>query len=108
MQFFTKRVERFAQRVIAKALGRWPARSLCFIIQPPRITALLELRHDVIGYGVAFVLAETLPEPTDITDELWRAADDLLCQRLPANHLPVRLLSGLCGLLPRPRPCLRL
>ena len=50
----------------------------------------------------------TLPEPTDITDELWRAADDLLCQRLPANHLPVRLLSGLCGLLPRPRPCLRL
>ncbi len=41
----------------------------------------------------------TLPEPTDITDELWRAADELLCQRLPAGHLPVRLLGmGLSGL----------
>jgi DNA polymerase-4 len=41
----------------------------------------------------------TLPEPTDITDELWWAADDLLCRRLPAGHLPVRLLGmGVSGL----------
>jgi DNA polymerase IV len=41
----------------------------------------------------------TLPEPTDITDELWRAADELLCQRLPTGHLPVRLLGmGVSGL----------
>jgi hypothetical protein len=40
-----------------------------------------------------------LPEPTNITDELWRAADDLLCQRLPAGHLPVRPLGmGVSGL----------
>ena len=41
----------------------------------------------------------TLPEPTDITDELWRAADELLCHRLPAGHLPVRLVGmGVSGL----------
>ncbi len=43
--------------------------------------------------------SQTLPEPTDITDELWRAADELLCQRLPAGHLPVRLVGmGVSGL----------
>jgi len=43
--------------------------------------------------------SQTLPEPTDITDELWRAADDLLCHRLPAGHLPVRLVGmGVSGL----------
>ena len=41
----------------------------------------------------------TLPEPTDITQELWQAADRMLCQRLPAGHLPVRLLGmGVGGL----------
>jgi DNA polymerase-4 len=43
--------------------------------------------------------SQTLPEPTDITDVLWRAADDLLCHRLPAGHLPVRLVGmGVSGL----------
>jgi DNA polymerase-4 len=43
--------------------------------------------------------SQTLPEPTDITDELWRAADELLRRRLPAGHLPVRLLGmGVSGL----------
>ena len=43
--------------------------------------------------------SQTLPEPTDITQELWQAADELLCQRLPAGHLPVRLLGmGVSGL----------
>lgn len=37
--------------------------------------------------------SQTLPEPTDITQELWRAADEILCHRLPAGHLPVRLLG---------------
>jgi DNA polymerase-4 len=41
----------------------------------------------------------TMPEPTDITQELWHVADDLLCQRLPQGHLPVRLLGmGVSGL----------
>ena len=41
----------------------------------------------------------TLPEPTNITDDLRRAADELLCERLPAGHLPVRLLGmGVSGL----------
>ena len=43
--------------------------------------------------------SQTLPEPTDITQELWQAADEMLCQRLPADHLPVRLLGmGVGGL----------
>jgi DNA polymerase-4 len=42
--------------------------------------------------------SQTLPEPTDITHELWRAADEMLCHRLPASHLPVRLLGmGVSG-----------
>ena len=43
--------------------------------------------------------SQTLPEPTDITQELWQAADEMLCQRLPAGHLPVRLVGmGVSGL----------
>jgi len=43
--------------------------------------------------------SQTLPEPTNITQELWQAADELLCHRLPAGHLPVRLLGmGVSGL----------
>ncbi len=43
--------------------------------------------------------SQTLPEPTDITDELWQVAVAMLCERLPARHLPVRLLGmGVAGL----------
>ncbi len=37
--------------------------------------------------------SQTLPEPTDITHELWQSADEMLCHRLPVGHLPVRLLG---------------
>jgi DNA polymerase IV len=37
--------------------------------------------------------AQTLPEPTDITDELWQAADALLCQRMPSERPAVRLIG---------------
>ncbi len=41
----------------------------------------------------------TFPEPTNITQELWQAADEMLCQRLPAAHSPVRLVGiGVSGL----------
>ena len=43
--------------------------------------------------------SQTLPEPTDVTDELWRAADLLLCRRLQPVCPPVRLLGmGVSGL----------
>jgi DNA polymerase-4 len=43
--------------------------------------------------------SHSLPEPTDMTDELRRAADELLCERLPPRHLPVRLIGvGVSGL----------
>ena len=39
-----------------------------------------------------------MPEPTDITDELWRAAGGL-DHRLPVGHLPVRLVGmGVSGM----------
>jgi DNA polymerase-4 len=42
--------------------------------------------------------SQTLAEPTDITQELWKTADELLCRRLPASHLPVRLIGmGVSG-----------
>jgi DNA polymerase IV len=41
---------------------------------------------------------QTFPEPTDITQELWQAADELLCHRLPPSHLPIRLIGmGVSG-----------
>ncbi len=43
--------------------------------------------------------SQTLPEPTNITDELWQTAAKMLCKRLPTDHLPVRLLGmGVGGL----------
>lgn len=42
--------------------------------------------------------SQTLPEPTHITDELWQAASELVSQRLPSGHLPVRLIGmGVSG-----------
>lgn len=42
--------------------------------------------------------AQTLPAPTAITQELWQAAEALLCHRLPKGHPPVRLLGvGVSG-----------
>jgi len=43
--------------------------------------------------------SQTLPEPTDLTQELWQAADELLRRRLPIRHLAIRLLGmGVSGL----------
>jgi DNA polymerase-4 len=43
--------------------------------------------------------SQTLPEPTNITNELWKTTDELLCHRLPAGHLAVRLVGvGVSGL----------
>lgn len=42
--------------------------------------------------------ARSLPEPTDRTDVLWRAAAELLDTRIPAEHLPLRLIGmGVSG-----------
>jgi DNA polymerase-4 len=42
--------------------------------------------------------AVTLPTPTDVTQEIWQAANDLFTHRLPAGHRPVRLLGvGVSG-----------
>ena len=43
--------------------------------------------------------SQTLPEPSDATEELWQTSLGLLTNRLPAAHLPVRLLGmGVSGL----------
>lgn len=43
--------------------------------------------------------SQRLSALTDSTDELWRAADRMLRERLPPNHAPVRLLGmGIDGL----------
>ena len=63
-----------------------------------------ELRGRVVHLKVRFAdfslitRSQTLPEPTDITRDLWQVADEMLCHRLPADHLPVRLLGmGVSG-----------
>ncbi len=43
--------------------------------------------------------SRTLPEPTNVTDELWQAAAEIFQTRVPPRHLPVRLLGvGVSGL----------
>ena len=37
--------------------------------------------------------AQTLSRPTDVTQELWQVACELLTQRVPKEHLPARLLG---------------
>lgn len=57
------------------------------------------LRGKVVNLKVRFAdfstitRSQTVPEPTDITDDLWQVADRLFRERLPAGHLPVRLLG---------------
>lgn len=64
-----------------------------------------ELRGRVVQLKVRFAdfstitRSQTLQEPTDVTEELWQIADRGFCARLPADHLPVRLLGmGVGGL----------
>ena len=64
-----------------------------------------ELRGRTVQLKVRFAdfttitRAQTLPQATNITVELWRAADELLTQRLPKRRLEVRLLGmGVTGL----------
>jgi DNA polymerase-4 len=46
----------------------------------------------------AITRSETLPEATNITQELWQAAEELLRYRLPVGYLPVRLVGmGVSG-----------
>jgi DNA polymerase-4 len=46
----------------------------------------------------------TLPEPTDLTESIWRAAGHLFEQRVPETWLPVRLLGVGAGGLVRDAP----
>ena len=69
-------------------------------------------RHDLRGRTVQLKVrfsdfrtitrSTTLPRPTNLTQEVWQATDELLSTRLPAKHLAVRLLgvgvSGFDGL----------
>lgn len=42
--------------------------------------------------------SQTLPEPTDITHELWQTADEMLRHRMPPNRQPIRLIGmGVSG-----------
>ncbi|NLF70900.1 MAG: DNA polymerase IV [Candidatus Anammoximicrobium sp.] len=42
--------------------------------------------------------AQTLPQPTDVTQEIWQTAARMFAQRLPARQLRIRLLGvGLSG-----------
>jgi len=42
--------------------------------------------------------AQTLPEPTNVTQEIWQTADQMFAERLPARRLHIRLLGvGMSG-----------
>jgi len=46
--------------------------------------------------------AQTLPEATNVTQEIWRAVAQMLAERMPARRLRVRLLGvGMSGLTDR-------
>lgn len=42
--------------------------------------------------------AQTLPQPTNVTQEIWQTADQMFTERLPARRLHIRLLGvGMSG-----------
>jgi hypothetical protein len=42
--------------------------------------------------------AQTLPQPTNVTQEIWQTADQTFAERLPARRLHIRLLGvGMSG-----------
>jgi len=46
--------------------------------------------------------AQTLPEATNVTEEIWRTVDQMLAERMPTRRLRVRLLGvGMSGLITR-------
>jgi len=66
-------------------------------------------RHHLVGQTVhlkvrfadfhTITRSRTLPESTNITEEIWQAAAELLTRRLPNERQPVRLLGlGVSGL----------
>ena len=66
-------------------------------------------RHQLVGQTVHLKIrfadfktitrSRTLAEPTNITEEIWQAAAELLTRRLPARSQPLRLLGlGMSGL----------
>jgi DNA polymerase-4 len=59
-------------------------------------TVHLKVRYDDFR---TITRAQTLPEPTDVTEELWQAVATMLTERLPARRLRIRLLGvGVSGL----------
>ncbi|HYW77986.1 MAG TPA: DNA polymerase IV, partial [Thermoguttaceae bacterium] len=64
-----------------------------------------EFRGSIVQVKVRFAdfrtitRSQKLPEPTNVTDELWQVASKILASRLPANPPPVRLLGmGVSGI----------
>ena len=66
-------------------------------------------RHKLLGRTVQLKVrfcdfrtitrSTTLPRPTNVTQEIWRATEEMFSNRLPANHQAVRLLGvGISGL----------
>ena len=68
-----------------------------------------EFRGNIVQVKVRFAdfrtitRSQKLLEPTDVTDELWQVASEILASRLPANHPPVRLLGMGVGGIDRSR-----
>jgi DNA polymerase-4 len=60
-------------------------------------------RHQLLGRRVQLKVrfsdfqtitrSMTLPRPTNVTQEIWRATDEMLSNRLPTKHLAIRLLG---------------
>jgi DNA polymerase-4 len=84
-----------------EALRAW---SLELTEQVARRLRRQELRGRTVQLKVRFsdfqtiTRSTTLPYPTNVTQEVWDAVDEMLASRLPAKHLAVRLLGvGVSG-----------
>ncbi|QDT37742.1 DNA polymerase IV [Stratiformator vulcanicus] len=53
-------------------------------------TVTLKIRYEDFA---TYSRSRTLPEPTNVTELFWRAADELLREHLPSRRLSVRLLG---------------
>jgi hypothetical protein len=74
----------------ARKLGRWCFRRWLVLIQPPRIAALLQLVDDVIGYGVPFILAQSLFQSADDLARPPQGKGDGVSKDFTSRHLSTR------------------
>ena len=76
--------------MIKQPLCRRPALRLCLIGEVPRIAVFLQLRYNVLGYGVSLGFRQPLPQPANDLAGAAQRESDLVLEHVTAGHPAMR------------------